>query len=57
MEQNPSWKANSPSDSQEFPHILWNHIHKCPPCVPVVGQIQYRYALLKDGDTFWEMRR
>jgi len=24
MEQSPSWEADSSSDSQEIPHILWN---------------------------------
>ena len=44
MEQSPSWEANQFSASEEIPSILWNlkfhcHIHKCPPPVPVLSQI------------------
>ena len=44
MEQSSSWGTNWFSASQEIPHILWNpkvhyHIHKCPPPVPILSQL------------------
>ena len=44
MEQIPSWEANWFSAAQEIPRILWNpkvyySIHKCPPPVPILNQI------------------
>jgi len=44
MEQSPYWKADQFSASQEIPRMLWktkihDHIHKCPPPVPNLSQL------------------
>ena len=49
MEQNPSWKGNRFSGSQEIARILWNpkvhyHFYKGRPPVPILSPINALHA-------------
>ena len=49
MEQSPSWEANMCLATQEIPRVLLNPkvhhlIHKSPPPVPILSQIDPIYA-------------
>jgi hypothetical protein len=51
MEQSPSWEANSHSDSQEIPCLMWGlkvyyPVLKSPPLVPILSQINPIHTIL-----------
>ena len=48
MEQRTSWETKTSSANQGFPRILWNpnSIHKSPPPVPILSQIDPVFAPL-----------
>jgi hypothetical protein len=45
MELSPSWEAAGCSATQEFPIILRNHVHRSPPLVSILSQINLIHTI------------